>query len=389
MNNIAIIYQYYAHYRRAVMQALCQDGDQEGVRFHFFSDEVSNIPSIKLFDTSLASASVDKGGVRWTKVKNYWLKDWVLWQSGVVKLAIGENFSTIIFLGDRRYLSTWIGALLAKMRGKKVFFWSHGYKRIRGGLQGFIIRCFYRIPHAHLFYGHRAAELAVQSGLDASRLFVIYNSLDFDAQQTYASQVSEIERMGVRNGFSQPDAPLLIMSGRLTAPKKVDWVLRAQSKLLKKGRDLNLLVVGDGPEAEVLKELAEQLGISSRVRFYGPCYDERKLATIFLAGDVFVLPGTLGLSCMHAMGYGLPVISHDDMDFQNPEVEAIVPGKTGDLYKVECLDSLVDTIGHWVDRVINERETIRQACLERIESTYTATNQVRCILNALNEMDAK
>jgi hypothetical protein len=47
---------------------------------------------------------------------------------------------------------------------------------------------------------------------------------------------------------------------------------------------------------------------------------------------------------MHALAYGVPVISHDDFDQQMPEFEAIVPGKTGDFFAHDDVDSLADTI---------------------------------------------
>jgi len=387
MRDIAIIYHYFAHYRQPVMQSLCKAEDECEYRFHFFSDDVSNIPSIKLIDNDIMMRPVEEGGIRWKKLKNIWFKNTVLWQRGVIRLSWRSTYSAIVFLGDRRFLSTWIGALIARWRGKKVFFWGHGYMSLRGGIQGAFIRCFYRIPHAHLFYGHRAVEFAVRDGFDKRRLFVIYNSLDFDKQQQCAADVSDDDVDRIRKRFSKPDLPMLLFSGRLTPGKLADWILSAQGSLMRSGNPVNSIFIGAGPERDALMALRDELDLQSHVMFVGECYDERELAKLFHASDVFVLPGELGLSGIHAMGYGLPVITSNNFPHHGPEVEAIIPGITGDLYHAGSLDSLIETIGKWCGKVLSERDNIRRSCIERIGSTYTAQNQVKCIIQALREMN--
>jgi len=387
MKNIAIIYQYFAHYRLPVLKSLSQCDNDSEYRFYFFSDNKSNIPSIKLINKDIIERSVEHGGIRWERLKNHWLMQWGLWQRGVLKIAWSSKYSAVIFLGDKRYLSTWVGALLAKWRGKKVFFWSHGYRRLRGGIQGMVIRLFYRIPHAHLFYGHRAVDLAIRDGLDGSRLFVIYNSLDFPLQQDCANYVSDEDIEKVRNRFIQPALPLLVFSGRLTASKMVDRLFRAQSVLSRSGNNFNALIIGGGPARDSLISLQNELMLKSQVLFYGECYEEQELAKLYLAGDVFVLPGALGLSGIHAMGYGLPVITNDHFDSQGPEFEAIIPNITGDFYRAGDLDSLIESISKWIAKAKSERDQIREACIARIGTTYTADNQVKCILYALRKMN--
>ena len=63
------------------------------------------------------------------------------------------------------------------------------------------------------------------------------------------------------------------------------------------------------------------------IRWLGALYEQEVMAPWFLSAKVFVYPGYIGLSIMHAMGYGLPVITHDNMDNQSPEVAALRNGK--------------------------------------------------------------
>jgi glycosyltransferase involved in cell wall biosynthesis len=66
-----------------------------------------------------------------------------------------------------------------------------------------------------------------------------------------------------------------------------------------------LVIVGDGPERDVLESLAKEIYPSAE--FVGTKVGE-ELKPYFAEADLFVLPGTGGLAVHEAMSYGLPVI---------------------------------------------------------------------------------
>jgi len=99
--------------------------------------------------------------------------------------------------------------------------------------------------------------------------------------------------------------------GRMVAVKDYPTLLRAFRLLLDRlpGRDLRLLVVGDGPERQALGELAAQLGITGRVDFPG---ELRTPEDGYRRMDVFVNTSRFeGMSntILEAMASGLPVIA--------------------------------------------------------------------------------
>lgn len=96
--------------------------------------------------------------------------------------------------------------------------------------------------------------------------------------------------------------------GRLVSQKRVDLLLTAFRAVVARFPQAELLVVGDGPEAESFRVLTDTLGIVKNVTFAGAVYDPYELATHFLSSSVFVLPGLGGLSINEAMFYGLAVI---------------------------------------------------------------------------------
>jgi hypothetical protein len=64
-----------------------------------------------------------------------------------------------------------------------------------------------------------------------------------------------------------------------------------------------------------------------------------------LAGDLVICPGAIGLLAVHAHAYGRPVVTSDNAEIHGPEIEAIVPGTTGELYRDGSVESLAEVAG--------------------------------------------
>lgn len=107
-----------------------------------------------------------------------------------------------------------------------------------------------------------------------------------------------------------PSAIRLVSVGRLHASKGHDILLRAVRTLVDRGRDVNLRLIGSGPEEENLRALAMELKLSQRVDFRGS-RSEDEIIQDLQQSDVFVLAShaePLGVVYMEAMALGLPTI---------------------------------------------------------------------------------
>ncbi len=104
----------------------------------------------------------------------------------------------------------------------------------------------------------------------------------------------------------------LLFVGRLVRSKGLEYLITALRLVQGKGYDVKLNIVGSGEEADVLRRLANQLGIADYVKFRGFIAHGSKLWDIYRASDIFVLPTlTEGFPRVlyEAMGQGLPIIS--------------------------------------------------------------------------------
>jgi len=98
---------------------------------------------------------------------------------------------------------------------------------------------------------------------------------------------------------------------RLTPQKNVSSLLQAFARQRGTGDRLELVIVGDGPERDVLKDEAKQLGIASCVTFRGRLNRKRTRAALWNA-HALVLPSryeTFGVVLLEAMATGLPVVT--------------------------------------------------------------------------------
>ena len=67
----------------------------------------------------------------------------------------------------------------------------------------------------------------------------------------------------------------------------------------------------------------------SKINWYGKLIDEKDISKIANRCRIFVYPGAVGLSLIHAMAYGLPCLIHSNRLKHMPEIAAFSKGNTG------------------------------------------------------------
>lgn len=368
--SVAIIYHYIAHYRKPIFDLLCKS---DNIDYYILSDKEANIDSLKV----LAPANGSMGELilrKWIRVKNIWITKDILWQRGVLSHAFSNRFDALILLGNMYFLSTWAVTIIAKLKGKKVYYWTHGYRREESGIKGWLRARFYGLASGLFLYGDRAKAILLNKGFQADKLHVIYNSLDYEFQNTVLDSLTLKDKICMRNALKiKADEKVIIAIGRITKGKKLGLLVDVMAKIGACTKvNYKLVVVGDGPERLAIEEKAISLGVDDKVVFYGPCYEERKIALLISMSDVSVVPGDIGLSAIHSLTYGTPVVTHDNFDTHGPEYEAIKEGVSGSFYKEGCVSDMVSKIEYWS---MKDRGEVFEECRDVIAKRYNADFQ--------------
>ena len=122
--------------------------------------------------------------------------------------------------------------------------------------------------------------------------------------------LAQAETVALRSRYAIPDGRAIILYvGRLDKVKNLPRLLEAFRLVIDEGLDLQLLMVGDGPQATELGQQATMLKLEERVTFAGKQQGSDLYAHYGL-GDALILPSTyepFGATVVEALALGMPV----------------------------------------------------------------------------------
>ena len=194
--------------------------------------------------------------------------------------------------------------------------------------------CYARVAGT-LNYSTAAYDILPSYGVDKERIYVTYNSTDTEALLHEKASVLASEPL-----LPKSERRLLHI-GRLVKWKRVDLLIDAFARIIKSYPDAELLIVGDGPELNNLKQQATHLHLEDNVRFTGAVYDPKALGAYMNESTVYVLAGMGGLSINDAMTYGLPVLCSV---CDSTERDLVTDGKNGYFFHEGDVESLAEKI---------------------------------------------
>ena len=235
-----------------------------------------------------------------------------------------------------------------------------------GGLCEEVSRRVYRAARRVIGVSQHVCE-EVQRGADglaASACKVVYNGVD---PLLFAPD------LGVHSG---PDAerPVVLTVGNLIPTKGHELLVQSLATLCPEFPALTWEVIGDGPELNRIRELAERLGILAKIRFRGR-QNRATVAEAFRRCTVFVLPSSYeGLGCVYleAMASGKAAIGCLGQGIE----EVIRHGENGWLIRPGAGEELTERL-----RVLlcdaSRRERIADAGRHTVLQSFTLARQAR------------
>lgn len=147
-----------------------------------------------------------------------------------------------------------------------------------------------------------------------------------------------------KDNFSQQGEKIITHVSNFRKVKRIDDVVRVFAKI-RESMPAILLMLGEGPEKERARLLAQELGVSDKVKFLGKT---REVERILCISDLFLLPSekeSFGLAALEAMGAGVPVISSNTGGLPEVNLHGIT-GFTADVGDVARMGSLaVEMLG--------------------------------------------
>ena len=184
-------------------------------------------------------------------------------------------------------------------------------------------------------------------------------------------------------GF-QPETKLVISLRRLYNPiYDIPTFVRSVPLVLEKLPNTGFIIVGDGPEKQMLQDLSKSLGVGEKIRFVGTLADD-ELRRYVASADVYVSTALsdsgLSASTAEAMASEVPVVITDVVDNR----DWIEDGKNGLLFEGKAHAMLAEKIVYLLDNPVLSKELGQEGRtviserlnyhieLEKVEKMYTA-----------------
>ena len=355
---VLIVYHHLPHYRYDVFRRLQDHPDLE---VEFAAARESSDGSIPTIPPDLLQ--------RFHTLENHWFGPF-LWQAGLLRLLVRRRPHVVIFLGVFAYVTTWLGGVLSRARGAGVLFWTIGWHRPERGLRRRFRLAFYGLADRLLIYGVTGREIGAAMGYPRRRMTVVYNSSS-DPFAPVPADPAELAAFASRLPPEGQETVAAVI--RLNPVKRLDLLVRAAQALRIQGRNVAVLLVGEGPEKSRLADLAAELDVP--LYLPGPAYGDEYLSLVYQRSLVTVVPSAAGLTVLQSFKYGRPVITHDNLYEQMPECEAIVNGETGELYAYGDLDSLTAALSRWLDRQHKHADVTAARCRAMVKAPWSADYQ--------------
>ncbi len=184
----------------------------------------------------------------------------------------------------------------------------------------------------HRYLRERAPEI------DAGKIRVIYNGVDLEKFKP--------------DGGTPRSGKIILGIGRLVPKKGFAYLLEACAMLRKREIEFECVIVGDGPELEMLTEKRRELGLEKKVTFTGAKRQDEVLelmrgaailclpCTIAEDGNQDALPTVL----LEALATGLPVVSTNISgipEIVDSDKEGILVGPNDSAALAEALERLL------------------------------------------------
>jgi glycogen(starch) synthase len=227
-------------------------------------------------------------------------------RASVLHAHLGEDLAIvpIVMAAARRHRLPWVLTIHASL----------AHTMTGGGWRGALLRGvggrLERVGSAHadgvITLTPRLARLLAAEGIPEERVHVIPSGVEVDGSHGGGNGRVPLPSTARRDGRLR-----VLFAGRLAEQKGVRYLVEATARMQTPG--VEICVVGDGPQRNMLEDLAGRLGIEDRVSFLG-FQPHDAIPSLMATADLLVLPSVyeeLGSVLVEGMHAGLPIVASD------------------------------------------------------------------------------
>ena len=303
-----------------------------------------------------------------------------IWQPIVWRTIKGE-FDGAVFGDEVKFLSSLFATLALRLRGRPVLLWGFGFHQYKGPdtlqaritttLAALYKKIFYRLVSGYLAYTEGGKQELLSRPNTPKRVVVLRNTIDTEREGKFRATVAaEPIDTVFRKLRVHPGSVKLLYFGRLLPAKFVELLVDYADRSALAGRNIDVIIFGQGSEEEKLRRRARSL---SNVVFHR--HDDLLLARALRVSVAVVIPGFVGLAINHAFAHGVPMLTRHGQP-HSPEVEYLEDGVNGRMLPeatedfFAALDAFVDDPGDQRRLANGAERTARQIDMNYMVATF-------------------
>jgi len=306
--------------------------------------------------------------------KKFWGKGWPRWWP-LVNVFWGIADDKILLISHVFPIGTavWLVSFFKKKR-YIVLFHGTDIKRVQSKWKKFLLN---RICQ-------RAELLIVNSKSTRSSLERLIKRRDVMVITPGIESWELFDKYEARRKLGLGNEKIVLSVGRLVSRKGFDLLLNVAGRLKTDGEKFKLVIIGDGPQKEVLINLGDILGLDI---FWAGKVGDEELKLWYSAGDLFVLAGReegddvegFGMVFLEASQSGLSILAGDNGGVK----EAVLHNKTGLVVKPE----IEEFYQSWKRLMLDDgfREVLGKNGKDRVEKDFYWDERVELFKFLLGE----
>ena len=311
----------------------------------------------------------DEGQIAWADNVpcKYWLGGHLCWQNPSRLASRAE----LVIVTQKNKLLYNLWAMVVK-RPRRLAYWGHGRNFQSSSPSGWsepMKRLLTSRVDWWFAYTGLSGRLVREAGFPADRITDLQNAVDGSALTGMCSAVVNADIESFRASLRIGSGPIGLFIGSLYPEKRLAFLLQAGAQLAARIPGFVLVVVGTGPQREMVEQATRQY---AWLRYGGTRFGSQK-AVCLRAADVMLNPGLVGLGILDSFAAGLPMVT-TDCGLHSPEIDYLRSGQNG-VMTANTLNAFVDA----AQRIITDR-TWRQslgAAAQADAAHYTVNNMAQ------------
>ena len=295
------------------------------------------------------------------------------WQNNLIGYKV-QKYDIVVIAGNPRYISSIIFMFKVRLFGGKILCWSHYRSSTSKKWRMKLRLVLMKIANGIVFYTQNEVYeyLSKIKQKEVRPIIGLNNGID----------VTPIRRFRKKYDAGSRCCEILFL-GRISEKANFNVLLEALKKL--NVNNITLNVIGNNNQYSSLKTDKSVVSNNSKINWYGQMIDEQEISNIANRCRIFIYPGAVGLSLIHAMAYGLPCIVHSDRLKHMPEIAAFKEGITGLTFHpgdpkdlaAKLSDLILDTMS---------LNVMSDNCLEIVENDFNTTSMSKKFVKFIKDL---